>query len=113
LRGSPPAPAAVAEALAPFREPAAEGLDAVALGCTHFPLIVEALAAALPPGVRWLDAAPAIARQLCRVLEGRGVATEAPPPGARSFLFTGPSATVQALRPALAGYGFTLAQPLR
>jgi glutamate racemase len=117
LRGHPPAPAAVARELAPFGEAAAAGLDAVALGCTHYPLIVEALAAALPPAVQWIEAGPAVARQLCRVLgpalEQRGAAAETPAAwGERQFLFTGPGDDVAALRPALAGYGFTGLLPL-
>ncbi len=116
LRGRPPEAAAVAAELAAFRAPEAAGLDAVALGCTHFPLIVETLDATLP-GVRWLDAAPAIARQLCRVLAPRlaGRPTAAEQVAAaplRRFLFTGPEAGVAALRPALAGYGFTEVRPL-
>lgn len=118
LRGRPPEPAAIARELAGFGEAAAAGLDAVALGCTHYPLILEALAAALPPAVRWIDAGPAVARQLCRVLGPRAeVAPEqdADTPsgqGERLFLFTGPGDDVAALRPALAGYGFTGLRPL-
>lgn len=115
LRGTAPDPEAIARELAPFLSEAARGLDVVALGCTHYPLIAEALAAALPPGVRWLDAAPAIARQLLRVLDGRGTgapaASSAVAPD-RTFLFTGPPASVEPLLPALRGFGFNAVRPL-
>ncbi|SMF02377.1 glutamate racemase [Tistlia consotensis] len=113
LRGSPPDPEAVARELAPLA--VAEGLDAVALGCTHYPLLAGVLAAALPGVAHWIDAAPAIARQLCRVLAPRlaagtdGVEGETP---RRRFLFTGPAAGIEGLAPALAGYGFAEARPL-
>ncbi|WP_110667509.1 glutamate racemase [Salinicola halophilus] len=54
------------EALAPLS--AAIELDAVVLGCTHFPLLREALAAVLPVGVRWIDSGAAIAQRLATIL---------------------------------------------
>lgn len=114
LRGRPPAPEAVAAELAGFLASEAAGLDAVALGCTHYPLLTEALSACLAPTVRWIDASPAIARQLCRVLAPRlaapAVAGQRPP--RRVFLFTGPEAGLEGLAPALADYGFGELRPL-
>ena len=46
----------------------AAGVDVVALGCTHYPWVVEEIAHRLPPGVRLLDTGEAIARQLERML---------------------------------------------
>lgn len=37
--------------------------DAIVLGCTHYPLIVERLAALAPWPVRWIDSSEAIARR--------------------------------------------------
>lgn len=37
--------------------------DAVILGCTHYPLVLEQLKAAAPWDVQWIDASDAIARQ--------------------------------------------------
>lgn len=68
--------AAVAEAIdALFNAPGGDRLDVVALACTHFPLLREALAAAAPRPVTWLDSGAAIAARLKDVLAlGEGTA---------------------------------------
>ena len=47
---------------------AAAGADVVVLGCTHYPLVAEAIAARLPAGVQLLDTGEPVARQLERLL---------------------------------------------
>lgn len=47
---------------------AGAGADVVVLGCTHYPLVAEAIAARLPTGVRLLDTGEPVARQLDRLL---------------------------------------------
>lgn len=42
------------------------GVDTVALGCTHYPLIEPLFRAALGPGVRVIDTSDAVARQVAR-----------------------------------------------
>ena len=49
--------------------------DIVALACTHYPFLIDQMIAAAPWPVTWLDPAPAIARQVARVL---GAAQHAP-----------------------------------
>jgi glutamate racemase len=52
------------------RDVAAAGVDAVALGCTHYPLVRRHIEAALGPGVRIVDTSAAVARrvvELCQV----------------------------------------------
>lgn len=44
------------------------GVDVVALGCTHYPWVGEAIARRLPGGVTMLDTGEAVARQLERLL---------------------------------------------
>jgi glutamate racemase len=46
---------------------AASGADVVVLGCTHYPLITEDIAARLPDGVTLVDPAPAVAAQVITV----------------------------------------------
>ena len=54
------------------------GADTIVLGCTHYPFllpVMEKVAAMTPrpsicSSVRFIDPAPAVARQLCNVLEG-------------------------------------------
>ncbi|MDV2077304.1 glutamate racemase [Marinobacter xestospongiae] len=53
------------QALAPFRS--AE-VDTVVLGCTHYPLISEALRSLLPTVRYWLDSGDAIARRVAYLL---------------------------------------------
>lgn len=68
MRGVPPDPDAIRDILTPFFDGPPPHADTIVLGCTHFPLVLEALKAAAPPDVTWLDPAPAIARRLKDVL---------------------------------------------
>ena len=55
--------------LQPIRE---AGADTIVLGCTHYPFVIEAIRQ-LAPGVNVIDPAPAVARQVDRVLRERGL----------------------------------------
>ena len=48
--------------------------DIVVLACTHYPFLADVMADLAPWPVTWLDPAPAIARRLVSVLEGRQAA---------------------------------------
>lgn len=61
LTGEAPSEAAVQAIVRPL---AGTGVDAVVLGCTHFPLIREVLRSALPEVVHWVDSGDAIARRV-------------------------------------------------
>ena len=64
-----PESAEVADLLQRFITPIADaGVDVVALGCTHYPWVAEAIARHLPSGVQLLDTGEAVARQLSRLL---------------------------------------------
>lgn len=53
------------------------GIDALVLGCTHYPLVRPLIERIVGPGVRVIDPAPAVARQVERLLEQHGTrATE-------------------------------------
>lgn len=57
----------------------AAGVDAVVLGCTHYPFVRETLAAVLGPDVELIDSGPAIARRTLALLdEGRLRRTDGP-----------------------------------
>lgn len=47
-------------------------VQGVVLGCTHYPLVADAIAAALPTGVRLFDSAQAVAAQTVRRIDGLG-----------------------------------------
>ena len=69
LQGLPPGDAEIAAAVAHlFGQPDGDRLDTVVLGCTHFPLLAEELAAAAPHQVAWMDSGAAIARRVATIL---------------------------------------------
>jgi glutamate racemase len=91
---------AVAAAVRPLAE--AETLDTVVLACTHFPLLSEELAEAIP-GVAFVDGGPGIARRIAFLTKGQPWPDQ-PPAGIA--VFTGGPPT-PALAAALAGFGLT------
>ncbi len=70
---TPEARATIAKYLRPLQ---AAGIDQLVLGCTHFPFLAGQIQAQLGPGVQIVDPAPAVARQVVRVLEQRGLAND-------------------------------------
>ncbi len=70
FRGAPVPPAAVAAELAGLLDqPGAGRIDTIVLGCTHYRLLLPELARAAPPGITWLDPAPAVARRAAFLLD--------------------------------------------
>lgn len=70
----PEVEAVLAGHLAPLQ---AAGVDTVVLGCTHYPFLAAPIRRLLGEGVRLIDPAPAVARQVGRVLAAEGL-TAAP-----------------------------------
>lgn len=102
LRGEPVSDAAIAAEIAPcFVARDGRRTDAVALACTHYPLLVERLRRLAPWPVAWIDPAPAIAR---RILQLIGPPAERPDAPEATAVFTG-EAPSGATRIALAGRG--------
>ena len=58
-------------------------VDTIVLGCTHYPLVLEAIARAAGPEINVIDPAPAVARQALRLLGNPS------PTGGTRFLTTG------------------------
>jgi glutamate racemase len=73
--------------------------DAVILGCTHYPLVADLFAAALPPGVEILSQPDITARSLANYLVRHPVFGRSAQPhlAASRFYTTGPVETVSAL----------------
>lgn len=65
----------VRESLEPLLQ---AGADTVVLGCTHYPFLLPVLQKVAGPDVRFIDPAPAAARQLVRLLDARGIPHSAP-----------------------------------
>jgi glutamate racemase len=83
----------------------AQGIDTVVLGCTHYPFVIPLIEEITGPAVRVIDPAPAVARQVGRLLAERGAGwlAEGESPGSRRLLTTGDPSQLQALLPALLG----------
>ncbi len=80
MRGEAPDLSAVAREIAPcFVMDGDRRTDAVALACTHYPLLADTFRALAPWPVDWIDPAPAIARRLTQILGPAGPAAEPPP----------------------------------
>jgi glutamate racemase len=73
LRGEPVSDDDVLAEIAPcFRERDGSRTDAVALACTHYPLLLDIYRRVAPWEVAWIDPAPAIARRVVQLLADRG-----------------------------------------
>ncbi|MFN8595381.1 MAG: glutamate racemase [Anaerolineae bacterium] len=72
--------------LAPIR---AGGADTIVLACTHYPFVIDAIRS-LSPDVNVIDPAPAIARQVNRVLTERGLCADSTRSGQAAFASSGP-----------------------
>ena len=88
------------EALEPMLK---EGVDTLVMGCTHFPFVIPVIKKIAGEEVRVIDPAPAVARQVRRVLEGQGLLSERKRAGSSVFLTSGDKGKLEALLPKLIG----------
>ncbi len=103
LRGEPVEDGMIMAEIAPcFVERDARRTDAVALACTHFPLLSARFAALSPWPVRWLDPSPAVARRVAALVPATTDASERSPMRA---LFTSGRDVPSPLLAALAARG--------
>ncbi len=72
-------------ALKPMLE---QGIDTVVLGCTHYPFVIPLIKKIAGPGVRVIDPAPAVARQVQRLLGQETQAAQWSDPGELLQFFT-------------------------
>lgn len=79
-------------------------MDVVVLACTHFPLVEADLAAASPRPLTFMHGGDGIARRIAFLTQGQDWPVE-PAPGIAVFTRLGED--IEALRPALAGFGLT------
>ncbi|ACK49370.1 glutamate racemase [Methylocella silvestris BL2] len=69
MQGDAPSDAAILDEIAPaFVEAEGRRTDAIALACTHYPLLIAQFERLAPWPVAWIDPAPAIARRTDHVL---------------------------------------------
>jgi glutamate racemase len=103
LRGEPVEPAAYRAGLSGLLDQAGgEKMDTVVLACTHFPLVVEELAAAAPRPLLFVDGKEGIARRTAWLLRDRNWPDQ---PGESIALFTRRTPLLDAYRPGLAAFG--------
>lgn len=83
-------------ALEPMME---KGVDTVVMGCTHYPFVIPLIKKITGPDVQVIDPAPAIARQVKRLLENRGWMPPAEPIAGVKFITTGDAEEFSRLLP--------------
>jgi len=88
------------EALEPMLR---EGVDTLVMGCTHFPFVIPLIREIGGEDVRVIDPAPAVARQVRRVLEGRGLLAERKRAGKKRFLTSAETVKMEVILPELIG----------
>jgi glutamate racemase len=81
----------------------AEGIDTVVLGCTHFPFVIPTIEDIVGPDVRVIDPAPAIARQVERLLDANSLYSPRFKFGEVRYLTTSDPAQLAELLPRLIG----------
>jgi glutamate racemase len=81
----------------------AHGIDRVVMGCTHYPFVIPLIEAIVGSQVKVIDPAPAVARQVGRVLAARGLQTAQTKPGQVRYLTSGNPEKLAELLPRLLG----------
>ncbi len=110
LRGETVAADAVAAEIAPvFRRRGGKPTDVVVLGCTHYPLLIDEITAAAPWPVTFVDPAPAIARRVVSLMEGRSGGSPAGV-AANTVIFTANRGTTPLQLAGYRGMGFGAAE---
>lgn len=80
-----------------------QGIDTVVLGCTHFPFVIPTIESIVGQGVRVIDPAPAISRQVERLLQAREILNAGGGQGQVRYLTTGEPEMMERLLPGLIG----------
>lgn len=88
------------EALLPMLE---ENIDTVVLGCTHYPFVIPLIQEIVGEKVRVIDPAPAVARQVKRLLEAGGMTNDPSARGNVKFFTSDDPDALQSLMPVLLG----------
>jgi glutamate racemase len=90
----------------------AADVDTIVLGCTHYPFLAPAIRRIVGPGVSVIDPSPAIARQVGRVMEQRGLFSASGAPS-RVFYTSGDVAAFAETLGRLVGVSDPLILPAR
>jgi glutamate racemase len=110
LRGEATEPADYRRALdGLLLRPGGERIDTVVLACTHFPLVADALAAAAPRPLAFVDGNAGIARRTAWLLRDQSWPAG---PHEDIAVFTGPAENAEAYRAGLAAFGLSRIEKL-
>ena len=81
----------------------AAGADTIVMGCTHYPFVIPLIQEITGKEVRVIDPAPAVARQVGRMINARGWVADNTTPGDILFFTSGDPHLFSALLPILFG----------
>ena len=87
-------------ALLPMLE---KNIDTVVLGCTHYPFVIPLIGQIVGDKVRVIDPAPAVAKQVGRLLEAGGMRSRSPSNGGVKFYTSGDPDSLKSMLPVLLG----------
>jgi len=88
------------DALTPMLE---QNIDTVVLGCTHYPFVIPLIQEIVGENVRVIDTAPAVARQVERLLEASGRRRKSSARGIVEVFTSGDPAALKSMLPILSG----------
>lgn len=97
---SPKTRAILEDALLPMLE---RGIDTIVLGCTHYPFVIPLIEDIVGPSVRVIDPAPAVARQVGRMLDTHQIRSPDTEAGSVRYMTSGVPGCLQAMLPGLVG----------
>jgi len=97
---SPTTEAILRQALQPMLE---RGIDTVVLGCTHYPFVIPLIEQIVGKDVRVIDPAPAVARQVRRLLESQANPHSAQAGSVFQYYTTADAGSFERLLPQLLG----------
>lgn len=97
---APETRAILEDALLPMLE---KGIDTVVLGCTHYPFAIPLIEQIVGPQVRVIDPAPAVARQVKRLLDAGGLKRLGQDPARVQYYTSGEIDPFLAVLPGLLG----------
>jgi glutamate racemase len=78
-----------------------QGIDTIVLGCTHYPFVIPVIQEIVGPAVRVIDPAPAVARQVARLLDSTGIRAANSRPEMVHFFTSGEATRFEILLPKL------------
>ena len=93
------------DALLPMLE---KNIDTIVLGCTHYPFVIPLIQQIVGDNVRVIDPAPAVARQVGRLLEAGGMRNDSKSKGEIKFYTSGDPEALESILPMLLGESGTV-----